>query len=281
MDSLKSIRPTNTDLLLQHYRTNINIPSTDNMPEGQYAKYNQDINDFVKEQKLLMDHLKNFKTHIQHIVPMKEQELKYYKSFADFLQKYEEGSEKESTSLGENYKNIRLVSGDTKAHLKNKLDELNKDLLNPFKHIRNWVKGEMLNLEALMAAIGEKESCDVRKANSIKKLADEKELNAKLSQGKFTFKGMFKSKDSKARQQIAVLAKIQQRERDIENWDIVKRFLVVYLAEVAIPDFKKKKVSKYVFAMQNLSIDELSNSKSQQKCWADFYELTKAYSQDQ
>ena len=196
-----------------------------------------------------MDHLRGFKSHIQNIVPMKEQELKYYKSFADFLQKYEEGSEKQSANLGQNYKNIKLVSGDTKAHLKNKLDELAKDLLNPFKHIRNWVKGEMLNLEALMAAIGEKESCDVRKANAIKKLADEKELNAKLSQGKFTFKGMFKSKDSKAKQQITVLAKIQQRERDIENWDIVKRFLVVYLAEVAIPDFKKKKVEKYVFAM--------------------------------
>ena len=196
-----------------------------------------------------MDHLRGFKSHIQNIVPMKEQELKYYKSFADFLQKYEEGSEKQSSNLGQNYKNIKLVSGDTKAHLKNKLDELAKDLMNPFKHIRNWVKGEMLNLEALMAAIGEKESCDVRKANAIKKLADEKELNAKLSQGKFTFKGMFKSKDSKAKQQIHILAKIQQRERDIENWDIVKRFLVVYLAEVAIPDFKKKKVEKYVFAM--------------------------------
>ena len=41
-----------------------------------------------------MDHLRGFKSHIQNIVPMKEQELKYYKSFADFLQKYEEGSEK-------------------------------------------------------------------------------------------------------------------------------------------------------------------------------------------
>jgi hypothetical protein len=30
-------------------------------------------------------------------------------------------------------------------------------------HIRNWVKGEMLYLGALIAAIGEKESCEVRK----------------------------------------------------------------------------------------------------------------------
>jgi len=48
----------------------------------------------VKEQKQLMDYLKNFKTHIHQIVPMKEQELKYYKQFTDFLHKYEVSSEK-------------------------------------------------------------------------------------------------------------------------------------------------------------------------------------------
>jgi len=56
-----------------------------------------------------------------------------------------------------------LISGDSKAHLRNKLDELAEQLTNPFVHIRNWVKSEMLNLGALIAAIGEKESCDHRK----------------------------------------------------------------------------------------------------------------------
>ena len=32
-----------------------------------------------------MDHLRLFKTHIKQIVPMKQQELTYYKQFADFL----------------------------------------------------------------------------------------------------------------------------------------------------------------------------------------------------
>ena len=58
---------------------------------------------------------------------------------------------------------MKLVSGDTKAHLKNKLDVLAAELQNPFKHIRNWIKGEMMNLESLMEAIGEKEACDHRK----------------------------------------------------------------------------------------------------------------------
>jgi hypothetical protein len=47
--------------------------------------------------------------------------------------------------------------------LKNKLEILGKNLENPFIHIRNWVKCEVMNLEALMAAIGEKEACIFRK----------------------------------------------------------------------------------------------------------------------
>jgi len=37
-----------------------------------------------------MNHLKNFKQYITQIVPMKEQELKYYKQFTEFLTKYEQ-----------------------------------------------------------------------------------------------------------------------------------------------------------------------------------------------
>lgn len=153
-----------------------------------------------------MNHLKNFKQHIHQITPMKETELKYYKQFADFLQKYEEGNEKEKQSAmtpqvksQDEFGHVRLVSGDTKAHLKNKLDVLAKELQNPFIHIRNWVKGEMMNLECLMQAIGEKESCDVRKQMTIKKLAQDRELNNKIGQGKFAFKTVFKSKSGKAR----------------------------------------------------------------------------------
>ena len=57
-----------------------------------------------------------------------------------------------------------------------------------------------MNLESLMAAIGEKESCDIRKQNSVKKLVADRELNMKLGRGKFTIKSAFKSKSSKARQ---------------------------------------------------------------------------------
>ena len=141
------------------------------------------------------------------------------------------------------------------------MDFLAQELINPFKHIRNWIKGEMMNLDALMAAIGEKESCDFRKQMAIKKLASDRELNHKLGQGKFHIKSVFKSKSSKTKQQQHILESIAQRERDIENWDAIKRFLIVYLAEIAIPEFTKKKGQKYISAMQGFSLDELANAR--------------------
>ena len=83
-DALKSLSKTTTDRVLQFYYNEIKI-SSPHQKEGILSKYTQDINDFVKEQKILMGHLKTFKTHIGAIVPIKEQELLYYKQFSDFL----------------------------------------------------------------------------------------------------------------------------------------------------------------------------------------------------
>ena len=93
---------------------------------------------------------------------MKEQELKLYRQFADFLTKYEDGQQKSNVTLGEK-NHVKLVSADTQSNLKHKLETLSTDLSNPFIHIRNWIKGEMFNLGALIMAISEKEACDARK----------------------------------------------------------------------------------------------------------------------
>ena len=64
------------------------------------SRYNAEISDFVKEQKTLLGHLKNFTKYVNAIVPMKESEMRYYTEFADFLSKYEENQDKSTCSLG-------------------------------------------------------------------------------------------------------------------------------------------------------------------------------------
>ena len=98
-ESFKAISRTTTDFVLQYYFKNIPLNNW-GLPEKRVEQYNQDINEFVKEQKILMDYLKNFKQHIKDIVPIKDEELKYYKQFAEFLVKYEDHSDKTATSLG-------------------------------------------------------------------------------------------------------------------------------------------------------------------------------------
>jgi len=55
-----------------------------------------------------------------------------------------------------------------------------------------------MELGALMEAISRKEGIEASKSRTITKVKERKETVDKLSTGKFTFKGMFKSKDGKA-----------------------------------------------------------------------------------
>ena len=272
--SFGALKPTTTDDVLEFYTRNIRI-SDIRLPETTVAKYHANIVEFQKEQQVLMDYLRQFKTHIKQIVPMKQQELTYYRQFADFLQKYEDSNENSKVEGAHNH--VRLVSGDSKAHLKNKLDGLAKELQNPFVHIRNWVKGEIMNLNALSMAVAGRESCEARKSAAIKRSASERDVLASLQQGKTTMRGLFKSDAGKAQEVTRITTVVQQLERDIENGDKLKRFITIYLFEVAIPNFRNKKVVKYVDAMQAYSFVELQNTQKQQSCWKEFYELTKQF----
>lgn len=160
--------------------------------------------------------------------------MKYYKEFADFLTKYEDNNDKSKVQLGATY-NVRLVSGDDKSHLKFKLDSLGKELQNPFIHVRNWIKSEIMNLHALCSSIAAKEACDARKQQAISRIASLRQTLAKMQQGKFMIGKMFQSTSSKQSEMQKLTTQVQQLDRDVKNWDVIKRFLTIYLAEVAIP----------------------------------------------
>lgn len=99
----------------------------------------------------------------------------------------------------------------------------------------------------------------------------------KLSQGKFTVKGLFKTNSEKAHYQAKLLDRISQSERDINNWETIRKIVIIYLVEIAIPDFKKGKTQKYIKAIQGFSKDELNNAKKHQNCWSDFCDLMKEF----
>jgi len=68
-----------------------------------------------------------------------------------------------------------------------------EQMTNPFKHIRNWIKGELLRLGSLLEAIVRKESVEKMKINAIGRLRDDKATVEKLGSGKFMIGALFKS----------------------------------------------------------------------------------------
>jgi len=69
---------------------------------------------------------------------------------------------------------------------------------NPFKHIRNWIKGEIMEISCLIECVARKEGVESNKAKAINRVKDDKDTVDKLNTGKFTFKGLFKSQTGKA-----------------------------------------------------------------------------------
>lgn len=64
---------------------------------------------------------------------------------------------------------------------------------NPFSHIRNWIKGEIYQGNALIEAIKDKDNMDQKKRSAQDALAKKRETAEKLKAGKFTFKGLLKN----------------------------------------------------------------------------------------
>jgi hypothetical protein len=146
---------------------------------------------------------------------------------------------------------------------------------NPFKHVRNWIKGEILELQCVLESISRKEGVEANRSKALNNVKSNKETVDKMNQGKFTLKGLFKSQSGKATETQNILQSISQSEKDIQNYEIIKNYLIIYIAEIAIPAYKAQRQGNYLRAMAAFCSQEISNSRTQSTTWTDFLEAVK------
>lgn len=192
------------------------------------------------------------------------------------MENYEEGAEKVVQAIPSvtGVSPFQIVKSKNGCSMKSKIEHLSKELKNSFMSIRNWIKLEMMNLETLQLAIHEKNLCSQRKLKSMKELGEQQKLLKKIDEGKFTFKTMLKSKSSKDQYKLELLQSIQQKEKDIDNWDEIKKYITVYIIEKAIPLFQDRKAIGYQEAIRDFSMDEMHNAHCNLRCWAEFKKVT-------
>ena len=158
-----------------------------------------------------------------------------------------------------------------------KLDKMTSQQTNPVRHISYWVKGEVLALESLIAAINYKDSIDSLKKGCSKDIQDLTDSIAKLNSGKFTFGGMLKSESAKKESAVQKATVKAELEKDLINYDIIKKYLTIYLSTIAIPDFKRQRVESYIRSMGRMTQDEVMNANNTLDCWSSFGQKIEQY----
>ena len=202
--------------------------------------------------------------------------MKYYKDFAHFLEKYEDSKNATSNQTGA-LAHVKLISGGEQDALKQKLDTMTEKQTNPVRHINYWVKGEVLGLDSLIAAINYKDSIDDLKKKTQSNISDLTDDINKLNAGKFTFRGMLKSESQKKESAVQKATVKAEMEKDLINYDVIKKFLTIYLCTIAIPDFKKQRVEAYMRAMSRMTKDEVANANYTLDCWSSFGQKVDQY----
>lgn len=117
-----------------------------------------------------------------------------YKLLVSSLMKYEDTN---VDFYSDSESSLRVLTHPNIGDMKERIDSAYKGWKNPFKDAYYWLKGELLDLKGLNEALLGRELVVKMQSNTdSKKRSDQVELE-KLSQGKTTFKSIFKSKSSK------------------------------------------------------------------------------------
>jgi len=81
---------------------------------------------------------------------------------------------------------------------------------------------------------------------------------------------MLKSDNSKKESAVQKATIKAELEKDLINFDVIKKFLTIYLGTVAIPNFKRQRVEAYIRAMGRMTSDEVLNANNTLDCWSSF-----------
>ena len=208
--------------------------------------------------------LKTMQAQTKEMVPVKDLQNKNYLKFIGMAQKYEDSN----LRVYSNQQESKFIISDTfHQNVRDQLEETLGSLQNPFEKFYIWVKGEIMDIQAMQESI---ESRDALKklANSIqsKQKEDQATLD-KLNQGKKTFKTLFKSSGSRQIEITNLNNAIAAAERDTELYQKIVNILDIYLAETQVQEFKDEKVDTYYRMIKQFCTFEVTNSHASASFW--------------
>ena len=144
---------------------------------------------------------------------------------------------------------------------------------NPYYYLFHWCEGELLDIQALMTAINQRDRSDaLSKKNEKTKAGVEKEIEAAKA-GKKTMKSMFKKDNTvdKMDQKVENVSIrfnffikryfLIQTIQEIEVLDKLYKIQTIFISEKVIPAFKARKSRVYQNILQQFNVLMINNAK--------------------
>ena len=118
--------------------------------------------------------------------------------------------------------------------------------------------------------------CDDLKITCEKQIAYLTGKVNKLNAGKFTFRSLFKSDSEKKADAMAKETERAMLMMDLNLYDDLKKYLTIYLATIAIPNYEEQRNLAYIRAMGRMSDVEVRNMENTHNFWTAFQKTVRS-----
>ena len=131
---------------------------------------------------------------------------------------------------------------------------------NPFRDAWYALRGEVLDLKAMMNSMAGRGAQETLQTKSEQRQREKKAELEKMTLGKTTLKSFFKSKSTITKDIDSYSASIQQLDVDIDQYKKLVNFITIFQGQMAIDKFKRLKAGAYYKMLNSFSIKEVSNA---------------------
>jgi hypothetical protein len=154
----------------------------------------------------------------------------------------------------------RVLSHPVAQDLPVKITESIEKWRNPFKDAWLALRGELLDIKAMMNAMSGRVAQEALMTKAESRQREKKTELEKMIVGKTTLKSFFKSKSTIQKDIDSYSAAIQQLDVDIDQYKKLVNFITIFHGQISIDKFKRMKTQAYYKMLNAFSIKEVSNA---------------------
>lgn len=159
----------------------------------QLDTFDQQCHEFSHFHRQAMPVLKNLLKDVSNYMNATSQGIQDYKQFLNMLDKYE--ALNFTNYVDGNEEKMVFGNGDQGKDLKKEVSKLSDNLKNPYFNIYHWVKGEINDVDSIMAAVAYKEKIEKNRLSKEKAKKSTQDDLDNVTTGRKTVKTLFKNID--------------------------------------------------------------------------------------